>query len=152
MTAPPLDPTGADRRLRVVYVAAADAAEARLLGTGAVERRLAACANSWPIRSVYWWKGRVERAEEHALLLKTSAKKLGALMLYLARAHSYAVPDIVELQVSRAHEPYVRWLLESIDPESWEPAPRRRVTRPVSRRAPAGRAPRRTRAPRPRPY
>ncbi|MCI4364152.1 MAG: divalent-cation tolerance protein CutA [Thermoplasmata archaeon] len=152
MTGPPLDSSEADRRLRVVFVAAADASEARRLGTGAVEGRLAACANSWPIRSVYWWKGRVERAEEHALLLKTSAKKLGALMRYLALAHSYAVPDIVELQVSRAHEPYVRWLLESIDPESREPVPRRRARRPGSPRARAGRGPPRTRAQRRRRY
>jgi periplasmic divalent cation tolerance protein len=152
VTAPPLDPTGADRRLRVVFVAAADAAEADRLGSGAVEQRLAACANSWPIHSVYWWKGRVERAEEQALLLKTSAKKLGALMRYLAREHSYAVPDILELQVSRAHEPYIRWLLDSIDPESREPAPRARATRPGSRKGRAGPSPRRTRGRPRRPY
>ena len=50
MTAPPLDPTGAEDRIRLVYTATADAAEAERLGQEAVERRLAACASDWPNR------------------------------------------------------------------------------------------------------
>lgn len=150
MTAPPLDPTGADRRLRVVYCAAPDAAWAGKLARETVTRRLAACASVWPIRSTYWWDGRVEDAEECALLLRTSPKKLGALFGYLARRHPYEVPDIVELHVPRAHEPYVRWLLATIDPDSAEPPDR--PTRRGSPRGRGARAPRRTRAPRPRRY
>jgi periplasmic divalent cation tolerance protein len=145
VTAPPLDPTGAEDRIRLVYVATADSAEAERLGQGAVERRLAACASDWPIRSRYWWKGGIERAEEHALLLKTSGKKLGALLRFLVRAHSYEVPDILEIKVPRAHEPYIQWLLESIDPATAAPPRRLRARRPAGRRAPAGRGRRRTR-------
>ncbi|HEV2317133.1 MAG TPA: divalent-cation tolerance protein CutA [Thermoplasmata archaeon] len=120
MTAPPLDPTGADRRLRLVYSAVPDEATAARLGLGAVERRLAACANWWPIASAYWWKGQLERPDERALWFKTSPKKLGALFRYLEREHPYEVPDILEVQVSRAHEPYIAWMLGTIDPDSIE--------------------------------
>jgi periplasmic divalent cation tolerance protein len=150
MTAPPLDPTGADRRLRVVYCAVPTCAVARSLARAVVERHLAACASHWPIGSFYRWKGRLEVAEEHAILFKTSPKKLGALFRYLARNHPYEVPDIFEVQVPRVHEPYIQWVLASIDPGSVEP-PATRVrpeplTRPGSRRAPAAPSRPRTRA------
>ncbi|MCI4334345.1 MAG: divalent-cation tolerance protein CutA [Thermoplasmata archaeon] len=152
MSGPPLDSSAEERRLRLVYVAAANRQEARRLGEGAVERRLAACASYWPIRSVYWWKGAMERSPEQAVLLKTSGKKLGALFRFLVREHSYEVPDILELKVPRAHEPYIRWLLESIDPETALVAAPARARRPAGPRARAGQGLRRTRAPRPRPY
>jgi periplasmic divalent cation tolerance protein len=146
VTAPPLDPTGAEDRIRLVYVATADSAEAERLGREAVERRLAACASDWPIRSRYWWKGRIEPAAEHALLLKTSGKKLGALLRFLARAHSYEVPDILEIKVPRAHEPYIQWLLASVDPATAAPPGGARARRPARRRAREGRGRPRTRA------
>jgi periplasmic divalent cation tolerance protein len=143
VTAPPLDPTGADRRLRVVYCAVPDRATAERISVAVVERHLAACVSFWPVASVYRWKGSLERAEEHALLLKTSAKKLGALFRWLARNHPYEVPDILELHVPRVHEPYVQWLLASIDPGSVEPPT---ATRSGSRRARGARGRPRTRA------
>lgn len=149
MTAPPLDPTGAEHRVRIVYCAVPDRATAERLAGLAVERRLAACANRWPIRSVYWWRGRVERTTEEALLFKTSPKKVGALFRFLVREHPYDVPDILELKAPRVHEPYVRWLLDAIDPDSWELAEAVPAVRP--RGSPRGRAApsrRRTRAPR----
>jgi periplasmic divalent cation tolerance protein len=150
VTAPPLDPTGADRRLRLVYSAVPDERTAEALGRGAVERRLAACANWWPISSVYWWNEQLERSEERALLFKTSPKKLGALFGYLTREHPYEVPDILEIQFSRAHEPYIDWMLRSVDPGSIEGG-RAPVKRPGSGQGRGARAPRRTRAPRRRP-
>ena len=153
MTAPPLDPTGADRRLRVVYCAVPDRATADRLAEATVARRLAACASAWPIRSIYWWSGALERADEQALLFKTSPKKLGALFRYLSRHHPYEVPDLFEIQVPRVHEPYIAWLQAAIDPDSRE-GPTEEGRGATRRAGPQGRARsgrRRTRAPRPRP-
>lgn len=149
MTAPPLDPTGADRRLRLVYCVLPEGPLAARLGREAVERRLAACANRWPIGSTYWWAGRVEEAREEALLLKCSAKKIGALFAFLAEHHPYEVPDLLEIHVPRAHEPYVAWLLAAIDPDSAEPPdrPGGGATRRGARRGRAARSPPRTRGP-----
>ncbi len=151
MTAPPIDPSGADQRVRLVYCAVPDRPTADRLVGGAVGGKLAACASSWPIGSVYWWKGKVERADEVALLFKTSPKKVGALFAYLAREHPYEVPDILELKAPRLHEPYVRWLFAAIDPDSYEPAgpiAPGRATRAGSRRGRGAPSRRRTRAPR----
>ncbi len=144
MTAPPLDPTGADRRVRLVFSSLPDEATARAMAEAVVRRKLAACAQVAPIPSVYWWRGRIERADEHGLWMKTTPKRLGALFAYVAKHHPYDVPDIHEIHVPRVHEPYVNWLQAAIDPASREGpvAPRRRG----GPRAPGASLPPRTRA------
>jgi periplasmic divalent cation tolerance protein len=144
VSAPPLDPSGDDRRLRVVYTAVPNAEIARILSQRSVELGLAGCASFWPISSTYRWKGSLETAEEQALLFKTSPKKLGKLFRYIAQKHPYEVPDIFEIRVPRVHEPYLEWLLGSIDPGSIEGAVRRNVSRRGSQRARGAPARRRT--------
>lgn len=62
----------------VVFVTCGSAKEARRIGRALVERKLAACVNSFPvaIHSIYRWKGNVESAKEFLLLIKTSQKRL----------------------------------------------------------------------------
>jgi periplasmic divalent cation tolerance protein len=146
---------GTEGILRVVYCGFPDAASARRIGDAAVERRLAACVNRFPIDSTYRWKGAIVRAHEVVALFKTSPRKVGALFEFLAREHPYEVPDIFEIPVARAHRPYLEYLAETLErglPIPPGPGPgRQHVTRRGSRRAPGARSLRRTRAPHRRP-
>ncbi|HYK92458.1 MAG TPA: divalent-cation tolerance protein CutA [Thermoplasmata archaeon] len=150
----PMDPVDATGPMRVVLTAA-PARLADRLSRGALRRRLAACVNAVPIRSEYWWRGGLERADEVLLLFKTVPKRVGALFRYLASEHPYDVPEIIELDVPRVHPPYLRYLAGAIDPRA-PPLPLgggslRRVTRSGSPRARGARGPARTRGRRHRP-
>jgi periplasmic divalent cation tolerance protein len=80
-----------------------------------VERRLAACVNVVPgIVSVYRWKGKVERAEELLLVIKTGADRLEALREALLECHPYELPELVTLEVQGGHAPYLAWLDECV--------------------------------------
>lgn len=144
-----MDPVDATGPMRLVLCAFGTASEA----DGAVERvlaaRLAACANAVPIRSRYWWRGRLESADETLILFKTVPKRVGALFRALAAHHPYEVPEILEVDVPRVHPPYLAYLAETIDADA-PPLPlgggRPRPTRPGSRRGRGGRRPARTRA------
>ena len=60
-----------DRPL-LVYTTFPDLDTGLSIGEALVRAKLVACANVWPgMRSVYCWKGAVERAEEAVGLLKT---------------------------------------------------------------------------------
>ncbi|MHB8351268.1 MAG: divalent cation tolerance protein CutA [Thermoplasmata archaeon] len=141
MTAPPLDPTGADRRLRIVFLTVPGPGPARELRDETVRLRLAARASSWPIQSTRIEPGGITVQEEWALLVTTSAKKLGALLRHLARRHPERAPQLLELHVPRVNEPFARWLLGAIDPDSFEPSirprPLRRPAAPRGRAAPS---------------
>ncbi|MER8047901.1 divalent-cation tolerance protein CutA [Streptomyces sp. NPDC094032] len=86
-------------------------AGAEALARGAVEARLAACAQvSGPVTSVYWWQGAVESAEEWQVEFKTTEGRYAALEEHLTAAHSYETPEILAAPVARASADYARWV------------------------------------------
>lgn len=102
---------------RLVYVTAPDLAEAERLARLAVERRLAACANILPaMRSLYWWRGKLEQADEVVLLFKTTEALAGELTRTLAEAHSYDCPCVVVLPIESGHPAFLQWIEEETGP------------------------------------
>ena len=100
----------------VVFVTCSSLAEARRVATSVVESRLAACANLLPgqVESVYRWKGRVERAKERLLLIKTTRVKFAALRSKILRLHSYEVPEIIAVPIAAGLPAYLAWLQDSV--------------------------------------
>lgn len=81
------------------------------LAREAVEQRMAACVHLLcPGRSVYLWEGRVEEAQEHTLLLKTSAARYEALERWLVSRHPYQTPEIIALPISAGLNDYLDWI------------------------------------------
>lgn len=98
---------------RLVYVTAPSLTEAEHLAGLAVTRRLAACANILPaMRSLYWWQGKLEQADEVVLLLKTTEALAGELTRVLAEAHSYDCPCVVVLPIESGHPAFLHWIEE----------------------------------------
>lgn len=96
---------------QLVYVTTPTLAEAESLARLAVEGRLAACANIVPgMRSLYWWQGRLESADETVLLLKTTAELAPALIRALTEAHSYDCPCVVALPIASGNPEFLRWI------------------------------------------
>lgn len=100
----------------VVLVTCASAPEARKIARALVERRLAACGNlvRTPVESIYRWKGKVERAQEVLLLIKSSRKHFRALEAQVKRLHSYDVPEIIVLPIAAGSGEYLEWIAESV--------------------------------------
>src|SRR5262245_12644908 len=102
---------GADARL--VLVTCGNAVEARKIAEAVVGNRLAACVNVLPkVRSIYRWRGKVERAKEFLLVVKTTRPRLRRLEREIARLHSYEVPEFLVLAVAQGSRPYLRWLAD----------------------------------------
>jgi periplasmic divalent cation tolerance protein len=111
-------PGKSTRNYVVVLVTCASPAEARRIAREVVSQRLAACANllETPVQSVYRWKGKVEKAREFLLLIKTSARRLPALQAAVQRLHSYDVPEFIALPIMAGSPAYLRWLAECVTP------------------------------------
>ena len=93
-------------------------AEAVELGRGAVEARLAACAQvAGPMVSSYWWEGDLERAEEWMLLLKLPAARFAELADFLTQRHSYDEPEIVATPIVAGSAAYLSWIEEVTQPQ-----------------------------------
>jgi periplasmic divalent cation tolerance protein len=76
-----------------------------------VGERLAACVNILPpMTSVYEWKGRLEKGQEHLLLIKTSSGCYSALEARIRRSHPYELPEIIALPVASGLVAYLDWV------------------------------------------
>jgi periplasmic divalent cation tolerance protein len=94
-----------------VYIVAADAAEALKIADALVAERLAACVNVLGgVRSVYRWRGRIERAEEIALIAKTRADLFDRLAARVRELHSYDTPAIVAWPITSGDAAYLDWI------------------------------------------
>jgi len=61
-----------------------------------VSRHLAACCwVSGPIKSTYWWEGKMEQAEEWVCNFKTRRELYEAIEQAIKEVHSYETPEIV---------------------------------------------------------
>lgn len=101
----------------LVYVTAPGAAEAEALARLAVEGRLAACANILPgMRSLYWWQGTLEQADEVVLILKTTEALVPALTKALVEAHSYDCPCVVALPITAGNPAFLQWIEDETRP------------------------------------
>jgi periplasmic divalent cation tolerance protein len=91
-----------------------DSEEAGLqLGRSIVSARLAACVQIvGPIRSLYWWQGKVDDAREWQLLMKTTTERLPALEAHIKANHSYDTPEIIVTPIAGGSAEYLNWVSE----------------------------------------
>lgn len=76
-----------------------------------VEERLAACVNRLSgVHSTYRWQDRVAEEPEVLLVIKTTHERFDALRDRLLELHPYDVPELVALDISGGHVPYLEWI------------------------------------------
>src|SRR5215467_8067103 len=101
---------------RIVLTTAGSAEEALKLADALVDRRLAACVNIVPqIESVYRWQGKVERAGEWLLIIKTQATAFEGVRATIEALHSYEMPECIMLNVSEGDQEYLDWIAGNVD-------------------------------------
>lgn len=130
MTKPPTTPadrvtdSATDSTVLTVLTTTDTPDKAEALARGAVEARVAACAQiNGPVTSVYRWEGAVETAREWQVLLKTTGHRYPDLESWLARAHDYDTPEIIATPVTRGSAAYLSWVAEETSVTHAPPAP-----------------------------
>ncbi len=78
-----------------------------------VKQKLAVCVSFWPVSSVYRWKGKVHKAGEWILCIKTSGKLGEKAEEKLRKLHPYALPMIIITKV-KVDRSVAKWVSDSI--------------------------------------
>lgn len=93
-----------------IYVTAPNLDEARRIARTVIEERLGACANIYPITSIYRWHGSIEEDGECALLIKTKTELVDKLASRIRDLHSYETPCIVSFKIDAGDQSYLSWI------------------------------------------
>jgi periplasmic divalent cation tolerance protein len=96
-----------------VLVTAPDLDTSRRISKHVIEEGLAACANIYPINSIYRWEGELIEEGEYAMLLKTRTEDFESLRTAVKELHPYEIPCIVRYEISEGHQPYLDWVGKS---------------------------------------
>jgi periplasmic divalent cation tolerance protein len=100
-------------RAVLVYTTWPSIVEAERAGRQVLEQRLAACVNILPgMISHYWWQGKIERAEEAVMLVKTRVSSAERVAAAVKQLHSYATPAIMLLPVESLDPAYHQWIVQ----------------------------------------
>ena len=97
------------------YIVCASQHEAQTIATALVEEGLAACVNILgPVSSIYRWQGKVGRADEVAMIAKTTLAAADALIIRVTELHSYDVPAITVWPILKLPAEYGDWIEENV--------------------------------------
>ena len=98
----------------VILVTAKDEAQSQRIAEKLVAEKLVACANIVPgIQSIFRWKGKVDRAKEVLLVLKSRRRHFPVIVKIVKAMHSYDVPEVIALPIIEGNKDYLNWLTES---------------------------------------
>ncbi|MGB4850641.1 MAG: divalent-cation tolerance protein CutA [Saprospiraceae bacterium] len=100
-------------QILLFYIPVSSNIEAISLGQKAVEQRIAACANIFPIQSIFPWEGAIQNENEFVLILKTIPSLKNQLTSFITSHHSYEVPCILNWIVE-VNESYGLWIKENV--------------------------------------
>jgi len=93
-----------------VYLVCANQKEAKKIAEACVKKHLAACANYFPIQSIYWWKKKLAKDKEYTLLLKTKNDNFSKIKTLVKKLHSYEIPCITSWKADKTDRSYLNWV------------------------------------------
>ena len=84
--------------------------EANRISTALLKRKLVASVNMFPVRSNYLWKNEIVRTSEVFMVMKTRLERFVEVKQAILALHSYEVPAVAAVKVSRANTSYLEWI------------------------------------------
>jgi len=97
----------------LIYTTYPDKVTAKKVVKHLLEKRLIACANIFPITSMYWWEGNIQDDKEYVAICKTTEENFENVKKEVESIHSYDVPCIVKIP-AEANEKYFNWLKREV--------------------------------------
>jgi len=94
--------------MTLVYITCKNKKEAEDISMHLLKKRLIACANIFPIRSMYWWQGKIANDRENVIIAKTSNKNFKKIGIEVKKIHSYEIPCILKINAV-ANREYGDW-------------------------------------------
>jgi periplasmic divalent cation tolerance protein len=96
----------------ISYIACKDEKEANKIATTLIKNRIAACVNTFPVKAMYMWKGKLEKEKETIMITTSTQKNAAKVVSETKKIHSYDIPCIIQWK-TKANNEFERWVNES---------------------------------------
>ena len=96
----------------IIYITHSSEENAQKIADQLLQKKLVACANIFPIKSMYWWNGNIENENEYVSIVKTIPELWEVLQKEVKEIHPYDVPCIMKIE-AEANKEYEKWIRES---------------------------------------
>ena len=100
--------------LAFIYITVPNKKEAKKIARHLLKSRLIACANIFPIDSLYWWQEKITNNTEAVLIVKTFNKNFHKVVKEVEKIHPYSTPCIAKIEVN-TNKKFSCWLKREID-------------------------------------
>lgn len=97
----------------LLYIPCADETEARNIAEALLADKLIACANVFPIKSLYFWQDDLRNDNEVVLLTKTADRMYEKVKKKVISMHSYELPCVMKITVD-VNSDYEKWVKERV--------------------------------------
>ncbi len=94
----------------MVYFTAKDMTDAARIARHLLAKRLVACANIFPVRSLYRWRGKLVDETEAVAICKTRKSLVRRAIAAAKAVHAYDVPCVVSYDMGPALAAYGAWV------------------------------------------
>ena len=95
---------------QIILCPCPDRQEAQRIAEALVEQELASAVNVIAQDSVYRWRGKINKAAEFLLLIKSQQENYDSIEQVILDMHSYEMPGIAVMQVVNGYAPYLTWI------------------------------------------
>ena len=98
----------------MVFISGSTFRGAKKIARALVEKKLAACCNIMKgVTSIYFWEGKIEEAAECMIIVKTRQERFNQLVEEVKKIHSYVLPEIIAVPITKGLKGYLSWIDES---------------------------------------
>ncbi len=95
----------------IILVTAKDKRKRKRFRRCLLKERLIACANIVsPVTSFFHWVGKIEKAEECLVVMKSRRDLFAEVAEHVKRLHSYEVPEVLAVPIVEGSKAYLDWM------------------------------------------
>ena len=99
--------------MTLVYITCPTEQEAVKISKHLLSKKLIACSNIHQIRSLYFWKKKMQDEKEFVIMAKTKEKNYAKIKKEVMEMHSYDIPCILKID-AEANEEYDNWVNQEV--------------------------------------
>ena len=101
-------------KIKIIHTTIDSTNEAINISKLLVNQRLSPCVQMVPkIKSIYNWKGKLEKSDEILLIIKTIPQKVHDCIELILKYHNYNVPELIVTDGEILDNDYREWFIEN---------------------------------------